>query len=254
MKKILKLFLKYYLKYITKIVLLIHRPTIIAVAGSTNKTFFKDEIGRQLRQAGVAVRSNPRSFNTEIGLPLAILDLPSGFNSYADWLPITGQAAKKIFSVNFPKYLILELGVSDQGDMKYLLSLIKPRVAVITDITQRYLEGFSDMDELVGEYELLVKKTGERGLVILNNDNSRVAELAKLTRARVITFGLAAEADWQAERTEKTADGEKFIIRHGRENKEMKINRFGQHHLYATLAGLIIKNYVIKEEKKIQTA
>ena len=48
MKIIFKIILQYYLKYITKLVLAIHRPTIIAIAGSTNKTFVKDEINRVL--------------------------------------------------------------------------------------------------------------------------------------------------------------------------------------------------------------
>jgi UDP-N-acetylmuramyl pentapeptide synthase len=78
MKSFFKQLLKYYLKYITKLVLFIHKPVIIAVAGSTNKTFVRDEIRNILEKKGFSVRANPRSFNTEIGLPLAILDLPSG--------------------------------------------------------------------------------------------------------------------------------------------------------------------------------
>jgi len=82
MKTFLKQLLKYYLKYITKLVLAIHQPLIIGLTGSTNVIFTRDEIKRQLAQTGLAARSNPKNFNTEIGLPLAILNLPSGYNSY----------------------------------------------------------------------------------------------------------------------------------------------------------------------------
>ncbi len=187
---LLKKLLQYYLKYITKLVLFIYRPTIITIAGSTNKTFVKEEIKKVLKKQGLIIRSNPKSFNTEIGLPLAILNLSSGYNSYRLWLPIIFQAAKAIFNKNFPKILVLELGISEPADMKYLLSIIHPKIAVITDITQRYLESFSDMDELVSEYEYLAKKIDKSGLIILNYDNLRVRKLATSTKVKIKFFGL----------------------------------------------------------------
>jgi len=243
MKYILKTILKYYLKYITKLVLLIHRPTIIAIAGSTNKTFVKEEIKKALSAKGKSVRANPRNFNTEIGLPLAILYLSSGYNSYKNWLPIIFKALLVIFQTNFPKFLILELGVSDKGDMKYLLSVIKPKIAIITNITQRYLEGFADMDDLVGEYELLVKKTRKDGLVILNYDNIRVRELSKSAKARIEFFGLQNGAGWRAVEARKRKIGQNVEVTHNNVANQYKINCFGEHHVYAMLVGLIVKNY-----------
>ncbi|MFA4819306.1 MAG: Mur ligase family protein [Patescibacteria group bacterium] len=249
MKSIFKFILKYYLKYLTKYVLMIHRPTIVAIAGSTNKTFVKDEINRRLREAGLTVRSNPRSFNTEIGLPLAILGLPSGFNTYRAWLPIIWQTAKTVLVVDFPRFLVLELGVSDPGDMKYLLSIIEPDITVITDITQRYLEGFADMDELIGEYQLLAASIKEPGLLVLNNDNRRVKELENLTLGRIVTFGLTEGADWRAVSVNKSIIGQSFDIVTAAGNTHESIKRYGEHHLYAALAGEIIKNYVAEETK-----
>lgn len=249
MKSILKTILKYYLKYITKLVLLIHRPTIIAIAGSTNKTFVKEEVSRVLRALGKNVRANPRSFNTEIGLPLAILYLPSGYNSYKDWLPIIFKSLLAVFQRNYPDYLVLELGVSDPGDMKYLLSIIKPRLAIITDITQRYLESFSDMDRLVGEYECLVKKVKKNGLVVLNYDNIRIRNLAKAAKTPVEFFGLQSGAHWQAVEADRGVQGQIIKVGHRNIINQHKIKRFGKHHIYSLLIGLIIKNYVTREEK-----
>jgi UDP-N-acetylmuramoyl-tripeptide--D-alanyl-D-alanine ligase len=275
MKFIFKKILQYYLKYITKFVLFIHRPTIIAIAGSTNKTFVKDEISKILKESsfakatedgeginpapfrqsisdtkrqlpercGVSVRSNPKSFNTEIGLPLAILNLPSGYNSYKNWLPIIFKAGIKIFQFNFPKFLVLEVGVSDPGDMKYLLTIIKPKIVVITDITQRYLEGFEDMDALVEEYEYLVKKVNKKGLVVLNYDNPRIKKMANISRNKIKFFGFGDGADCRAVEIKKESGGQLIKIKHNNILSEHKINRFGNHHIYALLVGLIIKQY-----------
>lgn len=251
MKILFKKLLQFYLKYITKLVLLIHKPTIIAIAGSANKTFVKEEINRVICKAGERPLCNPKSFNTEIGLPLAILDLPSGYNSYKDWLPVIFKSLKQIFQINFPKYLVLELGVSDPGDMKYLLSIVNPKIAVITDLTQRYLEGFEDMDNLADEYEYLIKKLNKKknSLILANYDNERIKKIANISKNNVIYFGFNDGADWQAIELKKGVDNQAIKINCNNIVKEYKINRFGRHHVYALLAGLIIKYNV--EAKKI---
>jgi len=254
MKYLMKKILKYYLKYITKLVLAMHRPTVIAVAGSTNKTFVKDEINRVLRELYHPLQKSPRPpfakggsskrFNTEIGLPLAILNLPSGYNSYKNWLPVIPKAALKIFQFNFPKFLVLELGVSDPGDMKYLLTIIKPKIVVITDITQRYLEGFNDMDGLVEEYEHLVRKIGKKGVAILNYDNPRIKKMANVSKIKVEFFGLEDGADWRAVEIKKRERGQSVKVKHGNIVSRYEINRFGKHHIYALLAALAVKDYL----------
>jgi UDP-N-acetylmuramoyl-tripeptide--D-alanyl-D-alanine ligase len=251
MKTFLKYLLKYYLKIITKLVLFIKRPTIIGIAGNTNKTFAKNYIARELKQAGLSVRANPKNFNTEIGLPLAILHLPSGYNYYKKWLPIILKAPMTIFKKGFPNYLVLELGTSDAGDMKYLLSLVKPKISIITDITQRYIEGYGDMNKMMQEYQLLVRKTPVNGLVILNCDNPRIKELKDQSQARIILFGFCREADLQIKEAATGKNGEVIKVKTEQGENEYHLDRFGTHHIYAFLTSLAIKHnfsYVQKEK------
>ncbi len=252
MRLIFKTILKYYLKYITKLVLLIHRPTIIAVAGSTNKTFTVREIKRVLQENKVSVRANPKNFNTEIGLPLAILNLPSGYNEFRKWLLPIVRAPLAIFSANFPKFLVLELGISGPGNMRYLLSIIKPKIFIITDITQRYIDSFAGMDELVGEYEYLLKRARPSDLVVLNYDNTKIRQMAgsKIAkRKRIEFFGFNDRANWQAIEAIKSLSGQQVKTSNNNIVKEYFIPRFGNHHVYALLSGLIINKYVSKREK-----
>lgn len=252
MKPFFKIILKFYLKILARITLIIHRPTIIAIAGSANKTFVKDEIVRVLREAGLEAGSNPKSFNTEIGLPLAILGLKSGYNSYRGWLPIVLKAASAPFRPDFPEYLVLELGVSSPGDMKYLLSIIRPTVAIITEITQRYLESFNDMDGLVSEYEYLVGRMDEGRPVILNYDNPRIRGMRDKTRGQVIFYSIRDDSKaigWSALGAAAEEDGQTATVSHGQDSFRVKIKKFGDHHLYALLAGLIVKDYVDQKKK-----
>ena len=240
MKLILKTILKYYLKYVTKLVLFLHKPVIIAISGSTNKSFARDEIKKILKANNLSVRANPKNFNTEIGLPLAILNLPSGYNSYQNWIPVIKKSFFRIFEKNFPSYLILELGVSKKGDMEYLLSIINPKIAVITEITQRYLESFSGMDDLVDEYKLLIEKTDENGLVILNFDNVRTKGLAEYSKAKVCFFGTSDGAQWQVKDIRRGNEGEIFKLFHDNKSKHLEIYRFGMHNILANIIGKII--------------
>lgn len=241
MKTFFKTILKYYLKYITKIVLAVHRPTVIVVSGSSNKTFIRDEVRNILQRKGKTIRANPKNFNTEIGLPLAILNIKSGYNSYRAWLPVIISAFLAIFQKDFPEFLVLELGVSKRGDMKYLLSIVRPKISIISEITQRYIESFSGMDSLSREYEYLVKHTDKKGWVILNYDNIRVRNLAKKSKAQVEYFGLTNdEIGWQIEKISKTEKGQEIVIRHENERNKFFLNRFGEHHGYALVVGKIV--------------
>jgi len=97
MKITLRYILKIYLKFWAKLLILIHQPKIIVVAGSINKPFFKDAISQEISELGISVRQNPKNFNTEIGMPLAVLNLNSGYNSYRDWIPEIINAPIQLF-------------------------------------------------------------------------------------------------------------------------------------------------------------
>lgn len=249
MKKVLKFFLKIYLKALSKIVLLIYRPTIIAIAGSLNKSFTKNQIENSLVAAGYQVRSSINNFNTEIGLPLAILDLPSGYNNYAEWLPILKQSTKSIFAKNFPKILILELGTSYPGDMEYLLSIIKPKIAVITDITKRYLDSFNSLDVMLNEYRILARSVETSGLLVFNSDNDIVRLNFDSTSGKVIRYGLKEDSDYRALNIKQTGDGQEFEICRQDNTNIKRTKYFGLHHIYSILAAEAIKDYVCQNQK-----
>lgn len=239
-----KFILKYYLKYLTKITLFIHQPLIICVTGGSNVLFTKQEIKRRLIGAGFDVRSNPKNFNTEIGLPLAILNLPAGYNSYKNWLPVIWRACKSLFNPYFPKILILSLGVSSPGDMRYLLSIVKPKIGVITNITQKYLESFNDMDELADEYDIFIKSINKNGFIILNHDNERIKKLSKNSVNNAIYFGLKEGEEgsknyWRCCRIDKNPGGQTLLIKNDAGEKRYGINRFGEHHVYSLICALI---------------
>jgi UDP-N-acetylmuramoyl-tripeptide--D-alanyl-D-alanine ligase len=241
MKTILKFALSIYLKAMARLALLIHRPKIIVVAGSANKIFIKERIALELSLAGKTVKAAPRSFNTEIGLPVAILSLPSGYGSYQAWLPIILRAPLAAIKNRLPDFLVLEFGISKPGDMKFLLSIVKPDVAVISDITQRYMDNFSSVEKLLDEYRRLLKNIKKGGTAILNSDNEKVKNLgAGRFAAKKIFFGFNDGADWRIMESSSRLEKQTAKILAGDVEMTCEIGRPGRHQLYALLAGKII--------------
>jgi len=241
MKTILKFALRSYLKAMARLALFIHRPKIIVVAGSANKIFIKERIALELISAGKTVKASERNFNTEIGLPVAILSLPSGYGSYQAWLPIILRAPLAAIKNPLPEFLVLEFGISKPGDMKFLLSIVKPDVAVISDITQRYMDNFSSVEKLLDEYRQLLKKIRLGGAAVLNSDNEKVRNLAaEGVKARKIFFGFNEGADWKIESSESRLNRQTAKISAQGQEMDCAIDRPGRHQLYALLAGKII--------------
>ena len=250
MKSFLKIILKYYLKSLAKLVLFIHRPTVIAIAGSTNKSFAKNEIKKRLEERGLSVWTGEKNFNTEIGLPLSILRIPeSGYNSYRNWLPVILKTFSALVQKNYPDILILELGVSRPGDMKYLLSIIRPDISVITDITQRYLESFSGMDNLVSEYRYLADHTKRKGLVVLNSDNPRLASMSETKGySRSVSFGHNDLSGWRIKEIQKQETGQRIVVENKKADKKYFLPKFGVHNVYALVSALAVEEEIFSRQ------
>ena len=247
MKPILKKIIQYYLKFLTKFVLWRHKPFIIAVAGTTNKTVVKEYILKFLREkyGQKEVRGNPRSYNTEIGLPLAILYLESGESSFWKWWKIIIQAKfRALFGREFPSKLVLELGVEKKGDMKYLLEMVNPNWAVITNIEGSYSDAESNLDDVYEEIKLLAEKLPGNGKLILNFDDERVKSLGKFSRAGVISYGYSEKAAARVRNLKTTVQGQTFDFVFQDKEEAVEIKKYGRHNVYAWMIAKIVKGII----------
>lgn len=244
MKSLLRHLLAWYLGLLTRIVLALRRPHVIAVAGTINKAFAVAAIAERLRAQGITVKTTPHHFNTDIGLPLAILGLPSGYNSYGAWLGIAGQALKAL-KRPLPAVLVLEFGINRPRDMKALLRIVKPNSAVITDITQRYRENFGGLDKLAAEYGRLIAAVPKSGLAVLNYDTMVVRDLDKQSIAPVRYFSLQPADDMLVVSAEFTASptGLSGSICSQGTSRPFTLERFGRHHVASLLIAEAVGDY-----------
>jgi UDP-N-acetylmuramoyl-tripeptide--D-alanyl-D-alanine ligase len=245
MKFFFKKIVQNYLKLLTKFVLWRHKPFIIAIAGSTGKTTVKEYILKFLREkyGEEEVRGNPRSYNTEIGLPLAILYLESGESSFLKWMKILIQAKMKaLFGRKFPSKLVLELGTDKKGDMEYLLKMVRPNIAIITNIEASYTYPNSSLDIVFDEIKKLIKKVPKDGTILLNNDDARLKDLIVFSKAKVVTYGFEEGSLARAENLKTGIEGQSFKFTFDNQQEEVKIKKYGQHFVYAWMIAKVVKS------------
>ncbi len=203
MKKILKKILK------TLAVLTIKRykPKIIGVTGNVGKTSTKDAIYLVLSKK-YYVRKTEKSFNNEIGFPLAILGEKSYGKNIIFWIIIFVKQFLKLIYTKYPEILILEYGVDQPGDMDYLLGIARPDIVVVTAIGELpvHIKNFQNKRELVKEKTKLLKYLTNQNLAILNKDDDAVFDMKSKTKAKILTFGFSNDADFKIFEPEKRED------------------------------------------------
>jgi len=166
-----------YLQSLARIFLRRTRPKIIAIAGSRGKTVMKRILG-ELLERRYRVRTNPRSYNTEIGLPLAVLDLE--IDTHSTWTilhTLTRAAWTAFFSSEKPEILILELGVRQPGDMHQLLHTVRPDIAVLTNLTPSYSNDTAFLQTLQDEIRVLCREVGAHCHFLVDGDDPLLKEV-----------------------------------------------------------------------------
>src|SRR3972149_1227050 len=108
-----------------------YAPRVIAVTGNVGKTSTKEAIYAVVSSQFV-VRKSEKNYNNEIGVPLTILGMPSAGRNIFTWIIVIIQACMRLVWCRYPRVLILEMGVDKPRDMDYLLSIVKPDIAVFT--------------------------------------------------------------------------------------------------------------------------
>lgn len=144
---------------------------VVAVTGSSGKTSTKDLIAQVVQRRGPVVAPSG-SFNTEVGLPLTVLQ--------ADQTTRT---------------LVLEMGARGVGHIAYLCDIAPPKVGVLLNVGSAHLGEFGSRAAIAKAKSEIIVDLPRDGCAILTADDPIVAELASATDAEVLTFGEAATSD-----------------------------------------------------------
>ncbi|MGH7897641.1 MAG: hypothetical protein ACREQQ_06795, partial [Candidatus Binatia bacterium] len=203
------------------------RPRSIAIAGLQGKTVMKRWL-REMFSPSLRVRAGQRSYNTELGLPLAILDVAIEPGVAGGLQAIVRAGLRGLFATERLDLLILEMGVRRPGDARALLRAVIPDLLVLTPITPSYANDLSFLADAEAEIAVLAREVAKGGgRIIACADDQRVMDAVRgITGVR--TFGLD-QVEQQGERFRLAIDGRTF---------DVGIDVIGESSLYALLAGI----------------
>ncbi len=140
---------------------------VVGITGSNGKTVVKEWMATLLDGQRVVVKS-PGSFNSQLGVALALLEL---------------RAEHEV--------ALIECGISARGEMERLAAMVQPTLGVLTHMGDAHAEGFADPDEKLREKLRLFEQTS---VVVTTADDPAVEPtLAEVLGARRRRVGAAGE-------------------------------------------------------------
>ena len=144
---------------------------VIGITGSNGKTIVKEWLNQLLEDRYHIVRS-PRSYNSQIGVPLSVWQLGE-----------TNELG------------IFEAGISRPGEMQKLEEIIQPTIGILTNIGEAHGENFEDDQIKLEEKITLFKRAGaiicpaDREIII-----KTLTALSQGSRAELFTWGVSRNA------------------------------------------------------------
>lgn len=188
--------LHFILKILAKLVIRKYKPKVVGITGSVGKTSTKEAIFSVLDNK-FNINRSIKNYNNEIGLPLIIFGKESGNRNIFKWLLIFIYVIKILIFTkkDYPEVLILEMGADKVGDIKYLTSIAKPHIALITAIGSSHLENFGSIKNIIKEKGSILDRLNNDDYALLNQDDKEVIKFKEKTKAKVRSFGRNKESD-----------------------------------------------------------
>lgn len=190
---------------------------VIGITGSVGKTSTKEMIASVLG-AKYNVLKTAGNFNNEVGLPLTIFNIREEH-----------EAA------------VLEMGISDFGEMHRLSKIARPDLCVMTNIGLCHLEFLGDRDGVLRAKSEIFDFSSKDKKAIVNGDDDKLRTLKNRSDLCITCFGLDSSNDVYAAQVENLGlDGLKCEISTPLGSFQAHIHIPGRHMVYNALAGTCV--------------
>ncbi|MEZ4798866.1 MAG: bifunctional UDP-N-acetylmuramoyl-tripeptide:D-alanyl-D-alanine ligase/alanine racemase [Flavobacteriales bacterium] len=145
---------------------------VIAITGSNGKTIVKEWMN-QLLASNFLISRSPKSFNSQLGVPLSILEIET-----------------------FHNLAIIEAGISEKNEMTQLASIVQPTIGVFTLLGEAHQQNFASLKEKLDEKLKLFEACHT---LIFPSDNELVYDTihSQFPNKKLISFGKKIGAVFQ---------------------------------------------------------
>lgn len=139
---------------------------VVGITGSVGKTSTKEYIAGVLAQKFNVLKTDG-NYNNEIGVPLTLLRIREEHTA-----------------------AVIEMGISDFGEMHILSKMVRPGICVITNIGQCHLENLKDRDGILRAKTEIFDYMDPAGEVCLNGDDDKLITVEEVNGRKAHYFGI----------------------------------------------------------------
>lgn len=191
---------------------------VVGVTGSVGKTTAKEMIAAAL-STRYNVLKTPENLNNEIGVPLTLLSI---------------QEEHEV--------AVIEMGISDFGEMRRIARMVRPDICVITAIGHSHLENLGNLEGVLRAKAEVFEYMTPKGLAVLNGDDGLLAQYDP--GVPVVTFGTGENCAFRAESVRQRMEGAEpaveFTVTHGDARFDAQVRAFGTHLVLGALAAAAV--------------
>ncbi|OWV74095.1 UDP-N-acetylmuramoylalanyl-D-glutamyl-2, 6-diaminopimelate--D-alanyl-D-alanine ligase [Rhizobium sp. N122] len=206
------------------------KARIIAVTGSVGKTTTKEMLRHVLSPSG-KVHASVASFNNHWGVPLTLARMPDDTD-----------------------YGVFEVGMNHPGEIRPLVEMIRPDVAIITTIAPAHLGNFKNIKEIAAAKAEIFEGLEPGGHVVLNRDNDQFNFLDRTAQSlgieHIHSFGQHAKAEFRLAEFNGADESSTLWLTIGGETLEVAIGAPGRHIAENALAALGVVRIVGADMEK----
>lgn len=203
---------------------------VVGITGSVGKTSTKEMIAGVLSE-GFCTLKTEGNFNNEVGLPLTILRIRQEH-----------QVA------------VVEMGISDFGEMHRLSKIAKPDVCVMTNIGQCHLENLGTREGILKAKSEIFDFMNPKGHIIVNGDDDMLQRVSAKSESKLMHFGINPVNEvYASDVMNKGLLGSDAVIHIGLEVFPVSIPLPGAHMVYNALAATAVGKCLGLTKEQIQT-
>ena len=184
---------------------------IVGIVGSVGKTTAK-EMTAAVLSVKYNVLKTPENLNNELGVPLTVMSIRPEHTA-----------------------AVIEMGISDFGEMSRLAEIVRPQICVVTTIGYCHLENLIDLDGVMRAKGEVFDYMPKDGVAVLNGDDSILRDYDP--KIRKITYGLSDGCDITGEDVvSQGLGGSDFVVASSKGRFHAHTGAYGVHTVTAALA------------------
>jgi UDP-N-acetylmuramoyl-tripeptide--D-alanyl-D-alanine ligase len=196
--------------------------TMIGVTGSVGKTTTREMISAALA-AGKKVFRTEGNQNSQVGVPLTLTKIKRD-----------------------DEIAVIEMGMSETGELKVLAKMVELDMAVVTCIGVAHINQLKTRENICQEKLSIRTGLKERGILILNGDDEylcRYRGKEKELGCRTLFYGTADWCDYQAKEIREEKGRVSFLCRTPGAEYEIRLNVMGIHNVGNALAAVAVADH-----------